>query len=46
MTDNVIDIKAKRDEQQAAVDAKMNRILNLVEVLRPYFKARGSVDES
>jgi hypothetical protein len=45
MTDNIIDIKAKRDEQQAVVDAKMDRILNLVEVLRPYFKAGGTVDE-
>ena len=45
MTDNVVDIKAKRDEQQALVDAKMNRISNLVEVLRPYFQAGGSVDE-
>ena len=45
MADNVVDINAKRQEQQAAIDAKMNRILNLVEVLRPYFKAGGSVDE-
>lgn len=45
MTDNVVDINAKREEQQAVVDAKMNRISNLVEVLRPYFNAGGTVDE-
>ena len=30
MTDNVVDINAKREAQQAVVDAKMNRISNLV----------------
>ena len=45
MTDNVVDINAKREEQQAVVDAKMNHISNLVEVLRPYFNAGGTVDE-
>ncbi len=45
MTDNVVDINAKRDEQRAAVDAKMNRIALLVEILVPYFKAGGTVDE-
>ena len=44
MTDNVVDINAKREEQQAVVDAKMN-ISNLVEVLGPYFNAGGTVDE-